>query len=160
MMCIRKREKSVRLFMKRDEAGNNWFIDQDGVARKQVSWKTVANTKVEPFGYVNHSNHIDTYENQNGIREGTQSRRARRKSSLLNMETGETLSIESLNSVVEALNQLKVDEEDFDDDFEDDYDISRPQHNSIQDRKRSHVESIASAKSLKSKILSRIRGAE
>lgn len=58
MMCFKPKEKSgMRLFMRKDSEGTNWFIDQDGTARKQLTWKEIASSnKVNPVN--NQSNNL------------------------------------------------------------------------------------------------------
>lgn len=123
----------MRLFMRKDEEGNNWFVDQDGNARKQLSWREIAErNRVVPINSprmqsrmqsrmlesrlqsrllndMDDSNRLPSrplFESRNGSEINSRARRERRVSSVAEPQS-DTLSIESITSaVLEALGDL------------------------------------------------------
>ena len=110
--------------MRKDEEGNNWFIDEDGNARKQLSWKEIAErNRVIPvndprmlesrlqsrlLNDMDDSNRLSRplFEFRNGSEINSRARRERRVSSVAEPQS-DTLSIESITSaVLEALGDL------------------------------------------------------
>lgn len=115
----------MRLFMRKDEEGNNWFVDQDGNARKQLSWREIAErNRVIP---VNNPRMLESrlqssllndmdgsnrpssrplFQSRNGSEINSRARRERRISSVAEPQS-DTLSIESITSaVLQALGDL------------------------------------------------------